>query len=74
MEVQKRSQRSQRSISEMSVKDNPQTKERKLHYMSFILQSEISIEVRVSEVNLSVRHGKEDKKGYNKTSDSLRQT
>jgi len=40
--------RSQRSILEMSVKDDFQIGEIRLHYMSFILQSKISIKVRVS--------------------------
>ena len=55
-EVWKRVRRSQRSVSEMSVKDNFQVAERRLHYISFILWSKISIKVGVSVVNLGTRH------------------
>ena len=40
----------------MSVKGDFQIKERRLHYMSFILQSKILIRVRVSVANQRVRY------------------
>ena len=71
--VQIRAQRCQRSVSEMSVKDDFQIGVRRLCYMSFILQSKILIKVGVSVSNLKVRHVNEYNKGYNKTSRQLRQ-
>jgi len=71
-EVQKRVQRSQRSISEMFVKDDFQIKEGRLHYMSFIIQSEILIKVGVKCSEPECKTCEWAQNGYKKTWEKLR--